>query len=168
MDLAAGSRGDRASERRVLSPRPRVVHLARPVGLDLAAAGSTGSGARRGSHRALGQPAMATGEKRARRQHALIVFEDESGVSLLPSVRATWAPRGQTPVLRHRFAWKRLSLAAALVYEPDGSEAHLVFQLRTGAYNGESLIDFLTELNQHEQRRVVLLIWDGLPAHRSR
>ena len=41
-------------------------------------------------------------EKRARRQNALIVFEDESGVSLLPSVRATWAPRGQTPVLRHR------------------------------------------------------------------
>jgi hypothetical protein len=25
-------------------------------------------------------------------------FEDESGVSLLPSVRDTWAPRGQTPV----------------------------------------------------------------------
>jgi hypothetical protein len=34
--------------------------------------------------------------KRARRQHALIVFEDESGISLLPSVRATWAPKGRT------------------------------------------------------------------------
>jgi hypothetical protein len=33
------------------------------------------------------------------------VFEDESGVSLLPSVRATWAPRGHTPVLRHRFGF---------------------------------------------------------------
>src|SRR5215204_4616088 len=69
---------------------------------------------------------------------ALIVFEDESGVSLLPAVRATWAPRGQTPVLRHRFGWKRLSLAAALVFEPDASDAHLVFQLRPGAYNGEA------------------------------
>src|SRR5712692_2829715 len=29
--------------------------------------------------------------KKARRENALIVFEDESGVSLLPSVRATWA-----------------------------------------------------------------------------
>jgi transposase len=96
------------------------------------------------------------------------VFEDESGVSLLPSVRATWAPRGQTPVLRHRFAWKRLSMAGALVYEPDGSDAHLVFQLRPGAYNGESLIDFLTDLHELEQQRIVLLIWDGLPAHRSR
>ena len=95
------------------------------------------------------------------------MFEDESGVSLLPSVRATWAPRGHTPVLRHRFIWKRLSLAGALAYEPDGSDAHLVFELRPGAYNDERLIAFLTDFNELEQRPV-LLIWDGLPAHRSR
>ena len=88
-------------------------------------------------------------------------------MSLLPSVRATWAPRGHTPVLRHRFSWKRLSLAGALAYEPDGSNAHLVFQLRPGAYNDETLIEFLSELNAVEHRRV-LLIWDGLPSHRSR
>jgi transposase len=115
----------------------------------------------------VGQEALAAVEKRARRQNALIVFEDESGVSLLPSVRATWAPRGCTPVLRHRFGWKRLSLAGALAYEPDGSAAHLVFELRPGAYNDETLIEFLTFLNEREQRRV-LLIWDGLPSHRSR
>jgi hypothetical protein len=27
-------------------------------------------------------------------------------------------------VLRHPFNWKRLSLAGALAYEPDGSDAH--------------------------------------------
>jgi len=70
-------------------------------------------------------------------------------------------------VLRHRFAWKRLSLAGALAYEPDGSDAHLFFELRPGAYNDEILIEFLTELNAVEQRPV-LLIWDGLPSHRSR
>jgi transposase len=115
----------------------------------------------------VGQAALASGEKRARRQHALIVFEDESGVSLLPSVRATWAPRGQTPVLRHRFNWKRLSLAGALAYEPDGTDAHLIFQMRAGAYNDQTLVAFLTALNDLEQRPVVL-IWDGLPSHRSR
>ena len=115
----------------------------------------------------MGQATLAATEKRAKRQHALIVFEDESGVSLLPSVRATWAPRGQTPVLRHPFNWKRLSLAGALAYEPDGSDAHLFFELRPGAYNDETLIAFLSELNEVEQRNV-LLIWDGLPSHRSR
>jgi len=59
-----------------------------------------------------------------------------------------------------------LSLAGALAYEPDGSDAHLVFQLGPGAYNDELLIEFLSELNEIEQRPV-LLIWDGLPAHRS-
>jgi transposase len=98
----------------------------------------------------------------------LIVFEDESGVSLLPSVRATWAPRGQTPVLRHRFVWKRLSIAGALVYEPDASDAHLVFQVRPGAYNDETLIEFLADLDQLEGHRSVILLWDGLPSHRSR
>jgi transposase len=115
----------------------------------------------------VGQETLAATEKRAKRQNALIVFEDESGVSLLPSVRATWAPRGRTPVLRHPFNWKRLSLAGALVYEPDGSDAHLFFELRPGAYNDEALIEFLSELNAVEQRPV-LLIWDGLPSHRSR
>ena len=115
----------------------------------------------------MGQQALAATEKRATRQNALIVFEDESGVSLLPSVRATWAPRGHTPVLRHRFNWQRLSLAGALAYAPDGSDAHLVFELRPGAYNDERLIEFLNDLHEIE-RRPVLLIWDGLPAHRSR
>src|SRR5215207_10208303 len=99
--------------------------------------------------------------KRARRQNALIVFEDESGVSRLPSIRPTWAPRGHTPVLRHRFNWKRLSLAGALVYEPDGSDAHLVFELRPGAYNDELLIDFLTVARHRAAPRAVDL---GRPA----
>ena len=95
------------------------------------------------------------------------MFEDESGVSLLPSLRATWAPRGQTPVLRHPFNYRRLSLAGALAYEADGSGAHLFFALRPGAYNDETLIEFLNQLHEVEQR-TVLLIWDGLPSHRSR
>jgi hypothetical protein len=53
-------------------------------------------------------------------------------------------------------------------YELDGSAAHLVFQVRPGAYNAELLIEFLAEVHQHEQQRSIMLIWDGLPSHRSR
>ena len=111
---------------------------------------------------------MAEGEKSARRRGALIIFEDESGFSLLPAVRATWAPRGKTPVLRRRFSWKRLSMAGAVAYEPDGSDAQLIFQLRPGAYNDQALIEFLTEMHALLDGRKVTLIWDGLPSHRSR
>lgn len=106
--------------------------------------------------------------KSARHRGAVIVFEDESGCSLLPSVRATWAPKGKTPVLSHRFSWKRLSMAGALVYEPDGSDAELVFGMRPGAYNDCSLIEFLTELHHLVGGRQMTLIWDGLPSHRSK
>jgi transposase len=116
----------------------------------------------------VGRAALAADKKRAKRQHALIGFQDESGVSLLPAVRATWAPRGQTPVLHHHFGWKRLSVSGALVYEPDGSDAQLFFALRPGAYDTETLIQFLSDLGEHVHQRRTLLLWGGLPAHRSR
>jgi hypothetical protein len=68
--------------------------------------------------------------KSARRRGAWICFQDESGFSLLPPVRATWAPKGCTPVLRHSFNWKRLSMSGALACKSDGSQAALMFQIK--------------------------------------
>jgi DDE superfamily endonuclease len=104
----------------------------------------------------------------ARRRGARICFEDGSGFSLLPAVRATWAPKGRTPVLRHRFNWTRMSMSAALDYRPDASAAALVFATRDGSYNKDSLIEFLTDLHGHFGADKLTLIWDGLPPHRSR
>lgn len=111
---------------------------------------------------------LAADKKSARRRGAWIVFQDESGISLVPPVRATWAPKGQTPVLRHRFSWDKLSMSAALAYRPDETEAALVFGVIEGAYNTDTLIDFLTDLHQHFAGEKITLIWDGLPAHRSK
>jgi len=83
-------------------------------------------------------------------------------------VRATWAPKGQTPILRHHFSWSRLSMSAALAYKYDTSEACLVFDIKTGTYNTESLIEFLTDFHEHFAGEKVTLIWDGLPSHRSK
>jgi transposase len=83
-------------------------------------------------------------------------------------VRATWAPKGQTPVLHHHFSWKRLSMSAAVGFAPDGSDAWLVFNMRPGAYNQESLIEFLEDLYTHLGGDKLTLIWDGLPSHRSK
>jgi putative transposase len=43
-----------------------------------------------------------------------------------------------------------------------------VFQTRPGSYTDEGLITFLRALKRHFRGRPVLLIWDGLPAHKSR
>jgi DDE superfamily endonuclease len=97
----------------------------------------------------------------------VVVFWDESGVSLLPVVRRTWAPVGHTPVIRHRFKWKRVSLAAALCYGSHGGGAALAFHHQVDAYNTETLIGALGELRRFLGGQKATLLWDGLPAHRS-
>jgi transposase len=112
---------------------------------------------------------VAAGKKNARRRRAWLVFEDESGLSHHPVVRRTWAPRGQPPVLTHVGSnWKRLSIAAALAFRWDGQRSRVYFQTRPGTYTDERLITFVGALKRHFRRRPVILLWDGLAAHRSR
>src|ERR1700730_16419261 len=111
---------------------------------------------------------MAGGKKNARRRKAWILFQDESGGSQRPSVRRTWAPKGQTPVLIHAFNWSNLSVCAAIGYRWDGRRSRLFFQTRQGSYNSETLIAFLKDLKPELRGRPAILVWDGLPAHKSR
>lgn len=97
----------------------------------------------------MGGGALASSKKNARRRQAWIVFQDESGVSEQPSVRRTWAPKGETPVLTHAFNWKKLSVCAALGYRWYGRRCRLWFQTRSGSYNAASLIGFLKDLKRH-------------------
>ena len=124
--------------------------------------------ARRRGDRGLGERGLAEGRKNARCRNAWICSQDESGFSLLPSVRAIWAPKGRAPALHHRFSWKRLSMSGVLGYAPDGSDAWLVFAMRPGACNEESLIEFLTGLRDELVGAKCRLLWDGLPSHRSK
>jgi hypothetical protein len=98
----------------------------------------------------------------------VLVFWDESGASLLPVTRRTWAPRGVTPVIRHHFKWKRVSMAAALCYGSHGGGARLAFHHQVDAYDTETLIGALSELRGFLGGQKATLLWDGLPAHRSK
>ena len=114
------------------------------------------------------EPEMAGSKKNARRRKAWILFQDESGVSERPSIRRTWAPKGETPVLIHSFNWKKLSISAALAYRWDGCRSRLFFQTRPGSYETNSLIAFIKALRRELRGQKAILIWDGLPAHKSR
>jgi transposase len=110
---------------------------------------------------------VAADQKRATAESAWIVFFDESAVSLIPPVRRTWSPRGRTPILRHRFGWKKASMAAALGYRPDGTAARLCFHLQQPSYNTDTLIGVLEQLAGFYAGHKVVLLWDGLSAHWS-
>ncbi|HEV8614239.1 MAG TPA: IS630 family transposase [Methylomirabilota bacterium] len=115
------------------------------------------------------EPAVGRSKKNARRQHAWLVFEDESGVSQQPVVRRTWAPRGETPILTHTGGnWKRLSIAGALACRWDGRRSRFFFQTHAGRYTDAVLIPFVQTLKRHFHGRRLILIWDGLGGHKSR
>lgn len=73
----------------------------------------------------------------------------------------TWAPKGQTPVLQYSFNWKQLSLIAGVTFW------RFYFRFFAGSIKAPQLVMFLQALTQ-QIRGKLLIIWDGLPAHRSR
>ena len=82
-------------------------------------------------------------------------------------MRRTWSPRGQTPVLKEHLTWNNLSAIGALGFRPSHPRLRLFLSLRPKAVNREAVIAFLRSLRRHV-RGPVLLIWDGLPVHRSK
>jgi len=73
----------------------------------------------------------------------------------------TWAPVGCTPVIQFHFNWKQLSMIAGLTF------TDCVFRLHEGAIRAPQIVLFLQALHRHLKRRL-LIVWDGLRAHRSR
>lgn len=72
----------------------------------------------------------------------------------------TWAPKGQTPVIQFHFNWKHLSMIAGL------TRRNYLFRFHEGSIKKEQVVAFLKALKAH-LRQPLLIIWDGLKAHRS-
>ena len=73
----------------------------------------------------------------------------------------TWAPRGQTPIIQFHFNWTHISVIAGL------SRTNFLFRLHEGSIKKEQHVEFLKALRAH-LKRPLLVIWDGLKAHRSK
>jgi DDE superfamily endonuclease len=59
-------------------------------------------------------------------------------------------------------------MAAALCYGVRGGGTHLAFHVTAGNYDTDTLIQVLVELRRFLGGEKATLLWDGLPAHRSR
>jgi transposase len=91
----------------------------------------------------------------------VILWVDESGFYLLPAAVRTYAPRGQTPILRVPLSRDHLSVISAV--SPEG-ELFLMAQERP--LNGADVARFLRHLLQVIPDPL-LIIWDGGPIHRG-
>jgi len=93
---------------------------------------------------------------------AVMLFIDESGISLVPFVAKTWAPKGQTPVLIHRFNWPKLSMISGVT--PYGK---VYFRLHENAIRGPHVRMFLQQILRHLRRKPIMIFWDNVRPHTS-
>ena len=88
------------------------------------------------------------------------MFVDEAAFYLLPAAVRTYAPQGETPVLRYRY-WDHVSAISAIT--PAGK---LYTGTQETSFDGPAIVRFLKHLDHHIPGKL-LVVWDGLPAHRS-
>jgi transposase len=104
---------------------------------------------------------VADDKKGAEEEGRIIVWVDESGFYLLPALVRTYAPRGQTPILRVRLTRDHLSVISGIT-----SEGRLLRLVQERAYRSEDVVPFLKHLLRHIPGKMVV-IWDGSPIHRG-
>lgn len=105
---------------------------------------------------------MAGDKKKALEEERAIVFVDESGFYLLPFTSRTYAPKKETPVLRHKLSHEHLSVISGIT-----EQGKLYIQVREESFKGPSVVEFLQHLLKHIPGKL-LVIWDGAPIHRSK
>ena len=73
----------------------------------------------------------------------------------------TWAPRGQTPLLRVKLTRDHLSAISGITLD-----GRLFMQVRPISYDAEAVVGFLRVLLRKVPGKIIL-IWDGSPIHRA-
>jgi transposase len=129
--------------------------------LESTKAGPPGPPTGRSGHHPRAGGELAGAQKGAEAQGQTLLFIDASGFYPLPSVVRTYAPVGQTPVLRE--GWTRDHLSAISAISPGGK---LYFHCQEQAINSVDVVAFLEHLLREVPGRL-LILWDGAPIHRS-
>lgn len=82
----------------------------------------------------------------------------------MPTVRRTWAPRGQTPVIRHRYRRDKISAISAISVSPHRHHCSLYAHFHFDNITHVEVAVFLRELLRH-LRGHVIVVWDGGSVH---
>jgi transposase len=98
----------------------------------------------------------------AKRVGATIFFEDEAGIRSTHHSGRTWAPIGETPIIRATGA--RFGFNVISVVSPKGV---MRFKMFSGKFNASVFIDFLKRLLTDVSGKIFMVL-DGHPVHRAK
>src|SRR5918995_30788 len=100
---------------------------------------------------------------RARREGGVVLWLDEMGIRSDATAGRSWAPVGQTPVIKGTGKRFRVNMISAV-----SNAGMLRFRLFTGSFTAAVFIEFLRRLLRDCGGRKVHLIVDGHPVHRAK
>jgi transposase len=100
-------------------------------------------------------------EKQASKRNANLVFVDESGFMMTPTIRRTFAPRGSSPVNKVSDPHGRISIIAAISVSPKKTRLNMQYHILDDNtnYRGPSIVEFLKQL-RIQVCKPMNLIWD--------
>jgi len=99
---------------------------------------------------------------KAKREKAIIYWEDETGMRSDHQAGKTYSPKGRTPVIRRTGQRFSLNMIAAI-----SNKGYLQFMLLDGKFNGEVFIKFLNQLIKGHTQKIFLIV-DGHPSHKTK
>ena len=102
-------------------------------------------------------------EECRRKTQAMLYFQDESSVSLVPVLGRTWAKKGETPKLK--VTGDRGSIAVSSAISPAG---RMVFRIEKGRVTSKTFIDFLKQIIKNHPWRKIIVIVDNSPTHTAK
>ena len=101
-------------------------------------------------------------KKKAKKQNAVIYFEDEVGMRSDHQAGKSYAPKGETPIIKKTGQRFSLNMVSAI-----SNKGHVGFMILDGTFNSGVFIDFLTRLIKHKQYKIFLVV-DGHSAHKTK
>lgn len=102
-------------------------------------------------------------EEHRRKWQAMLYFQDESSVSLVPVLGTTWAKKGETPKVK--VTGNRGSIAVSSAISPAG---RMVFRIEKEKVNSKTFIDFLRQIMKNHKWRKVIIVTDNSPTHTAK
>lgn len=101
-------------------------------------------------------------KKRAAKENAVIYFGDETGMRSDHQAGKSYAPQGQTPVIKKTGQRFSLNMISAI-----SNKGHLQFMILDGRFNGEVFKTFLKQMIKYSRQKIYF-VTDGHPAHKTK
>ena len=107
-------------------------------------------------------------ERQVKERNAYLVFIDESGFMMSPTIRRTFAPRGSTPVNKIVDPHGRVSVIGAITISPKRTRLGLRYYVLPDNINfrGPSIVEFLAQLRD-QLCGPMSIVWDQIIIHSS-